>query len=67
MAQSLWLFGIYLNIIADHTTTGGQYDLIEGYFLACTQTPPSPHALFRTTLRPRRGVTRSGRVKTRLC
>ncbi|OYD96422.1 hypothetical protein CDG76_06435 [Nostoc sp. 'Peltigera membranacea cyanobiont' 210A] len=25
MAQSLWLFGTRLNIVADRTTTGGQY------------------------------------------
>ncbi|MEH2037304.1 hypothetical protein [Nostoc sp.] len=57
MAQSLWLFGTRLNIVADRTTTGGQHDLIEGYFPPRhTNTPPSPHALFRTTLRARRGV-----------
>ena len=39
MAQSFWLFGSRLNIIADHTTTKGQYDLIEGYFPPGTQTP----------------------------
>ena len=31
MSQSLWFFGSRLTILADHTTTGGQYDLIEGY------------------------------------
>lgn len=40
MAQSLWFFGSRLNIVADHTTTRGQYDLIEGYFPPGTQTPP---------------------------
>ncbi|WP_179070228.1 hypothetical protein [Nostoc sp. C052] len=40
MTQSLWLCGTCLNIVANHTTTGGQYDLIEGYFLPGTQTPP---------------------------
>jgi quercetin dioxygenase-like cupin family protein len=32
MTQSLWFFGNRFNIIADHTTTGGQYDLLEGEF-----------------------------------
>ena len=31
MTQSLWFLGARFNIIADATTTGGQYDLIEGY------------------------------------
>lgn len=31
MTQPLWLFSTRLTIIADATTTGGQYDLIEGY------------------------------------
>jgi hypothetical protein len=43
MTQSLWFFGARLNIIADHTTTGGQYDLIEGYFPPGSQTPPHRH------------------------
>lgn len=50
MAQSLWLFGSRLNIIADHTTTGGQYDLIEGYFLPGTQTPPHRHTRYSEQL-----------------
>lgn len=33
MSQSLWLFGSRLTIVADHTTTAGQYDLIEEYSL----------------------------------
>ena len=50
MAQSLWLFGSRLNIVADHTTTGGQYDLIEGYFLPGTQTPPHRHTRYSEQL-----------------
>ncbi|MBR8833469.1 MAG: cupin domain-containing protein [Stigonema ocellatum SAG 48.90 = DSM 106950] len=50
MAQSLWLFGTRLNIVADHTTTGGQYDLIEGYFLPGTQTPPHRHTRYSEQL-----------------
>lgn len=26
MTESFWLFGSYLTILADRTTTGGQYD-----------------------------------------
>ena len=29
MTQSLWFFGTRFNILVDHTTTGGHYDLIE--------------------------------------
>ena len=50
MAQSLWLFGSCLNIVADHTTTGGQYDLIEGYFPPGTQTPPHRHTRYSEQL-----------------
>jgi len=39
MSQSLWLFGSRLTIVADHTTTAGQYDLIEEYSLPGSQTP----------------------------
>ncbi|MEH2411697.1 cupin domain-containing protein [Nostoc sp.] len=50
MAQSLWLFGTRLNIVADHATTGGQYDLIEGYFPPGTQTPPHRHTRYSEQL-----------------
>ncbi|MBD1834943.1 cupin domain-containing protein [Cyanobacteria bacterium FACHB-472] len=50
MTQSLWLFGSCLNIVADHTTTGGQYDLIEGYFPPGTQTPPHRHTRYSEQL-----------------
>lgn len=50
MTQSLWLFGSRLNILADHTTTGGQYDLIEGYFPPGTQTPPHRHTRYSEQL-----------------
>ena len=50
MAQSLWFFGSRLNIVADHTTTGGQYDLIEGYFPPGTQTPPHRHTRYSEQL-----------------
>ncbi|MEG4115505.1 MULTISPECIES: cupin domain-containing protein [unclassified Microcoleus] len=39
MSQSLWLFGSRLTIVADYTTTAGQYDLIEEYSLPGSQTP----------------------------
>ncbi|MEH2361818.1 cupin domain-containing protein [Nostoc sp.] len=50
MVQSLWLFGTRLNIVADHTTTGGQYDLIEGYFPPGTQTPLHRHTRYSEQL-----------------
>lgn len=43
MAQSLWLFGCRVDIVADHTTTTGKYDLMEAYFPAGTQTPLHRH------------------------
>ncbi|MHC5739299.1 cupin domain-containing protein [Nostoc sp.] len=46
MTQSLWFFGSRLSIIADHTTTAGQYDLIEGYFLPSTQIPLHRHTRY---------------------
>ncbi|MEH1969581.1 cupin domain-containing protein [Nostoc sp.] len=50
MTQTLWLFGSRLTIVADHTTTGGQYDLIEGYFPPGTQTPPHRHTRYSEQL-----------------
>jgi quercetin dioxygenase-like cupin family protein len=50
MTQSFWLFGSYLTILADHTTTVGQYDLIEGYFPPGTQTPPHRHSRYSEQL-----------------
>jgi len=50
MAQSFWLFGSRLNIIADRTTTKGQYDLIEGYFPPGTQTPLHRHTRYSEQL-----------------
>jgi hypothetical protein len=46
MTQSLWFFGSRLNIVADHTTTGVQYALIEGYFPPGSQTPPHRHTRY---------------------
>ncbi len=50
MTQPLWLFGTRLTIIADHTTTGGQYDLIEGYFPPGTLTPLHRHPRYSEQL-----------------
>ncbi|MBD1853303.1 cupin domain-containing protein [Leptolyngbya sp. ST-U4] len=50
MTQSFWLLGSRLNIIADHTTTNGQYDLIEGYFPPGTQTPLHRHTRYSEQL-----------------
>jgi quercetin dioxygenase-like cupin family protein len=48
--QSFWLFGSRLTIVADHTTTGGKYDLVEGYFPPGTQTPPHRHTRYSEQL-----------------
>jgi quercetin dioxygenase-like cupin family protein len=50
MTQPLWVFDTHLTIIADHTTTGGKYDLIEGYFPPSTQTPPHRHTRYSEQL-----------------
>jgi quercetin dioxygenase-like cupin family protein len=50
MTQPLWFFGTRLTIVADHTTTGGQYDLIEGYFPPGTQPPPHRHTRYSEQL-----------------
>jgi quercetin dioxygenase-like cupin family protein len=50
MSKSFWLFGSHLTIIADHTTTEGQYDLIEGYFPPGTQTPLHRHTRYSEQL-----------------
>jgi quercetin dioxygenase-like cupin family protein len=50
MTQTLWLFGTRLTIHADHNTTGGQYDLIEGYFPPGTQTPLHRHTRYSEQL-----------------
>ncbi|WP_347277275.1 cupin domain-containing protein [Leptolyngbya sp. FACHB-671] len=50
MTQTLWFFGSHLNIVAEHTTTGGQYDLIEGYFPPGIQTPHHHHTRYSEQL-----------------
>ncbi|HEY9623942.1 MAG TPA: cupin domain-containing protein [Crinalium sp.] len=50
MTQSFWLFGAQLRIVADHSTTEGQYDLIEGRFLPGTQTPLHRHTRYSEQL-----------------
>jgi quercetin dioxygenase-like cupin family protein len=50
MTQSFWFFGSYLTILADRTTTGGQYDLIEGYFPPGSQTPLHRHTRYSEQL-----------------
>jgi quercetin dioxygenase-like cupin family protein len=50
MTQPLWFFGSRFNIIADHTTTGGKYDIIEGYFPPGKQTPPHLHTRYSEQL-----------------
>lgn len=50
MTQPLWLFGTRLTIMADRATTGGQYDLIEGYIPPGTQTPLHRHTRYSEQL-----------------
>ena len=46
MTRSFWLTGTHVTILADHTTTDGRYDLIEGYFPPGAQTPPHRHTRY---------------------
>lgn len=46
MTESFWFFGSYLTILADHITTEGQYDLIEGFFPPGSQIPPNRHTRY---------------------
>ena len=46
MTQSLWFLGARFNIIADATTTGGKYDLLEAYFPPGRQTAPHRHTRY---------------------
>ncbi len=46
MGRTLWLLGTRLTIAADHTTTGGRYDLTDGYLPPGTQTPPYRHTRY---------------------
>ena len=50
MPQSFWFFGNRLTILADHTTTGGQYDLIEGYNPPGILTPLHRHTRYSEQL-----------------
>jgi mannose-6-phosphate isomerase-like protein (cupin superfamily) len=50
MTQSFWLLGNRITIIADRTTTGGQYDLIEGYNPPGTLTPLHRHTRYSEQL-----------------
>lgn len=50
MTQFLWFFGTCFNIITDHTTTKGQYDLLEGYFPPGKQTPLHRHTRYSEQL-----------------
>src|SRR5688572_32597602 len=44
--QTFWFLGNNLTILADHTDTGGRYDLIEGRQPAGDQTPPHCHTRY---------------------
>lgn len=41
-----WLLGNRFEILADHTDTGGRYDLIESHPPADNQTPPHRHTTY---------------------
>ncbi|XGV98695.1 MAG: cupin domain-containing protein [Leptolyngbya sp. BL-A-14] len=50
MSQFLWLLGTRVRVIADESVTGGQYDLVEGYFSPGMQTPLHRHTRYSEQL-----------------
>lgn len=46
MNQSFWLLGTLTRILADHETTEGRYDLIEGTFQPGVATPMHRHTTY---------------------
>jgi mannose-6-phosphate isomerase-like protein (cupin superfamily) len=44
--RAYWVLGNRLTVLADHTETGGRYDLIEGRQRAGDQTPPHRHTRY---------------------
>jgi mannose-6-phosphate isomerase-like protein (cupin superfamily) len=50
MTEFLWFFGTCFSIITDHTTTAGQYDLLDGYFPPGKQTPLHRHTRYSEQL-----------------
>ena len=66
MTQPLWFFGTRLTIVADHTTTGGQYHLKATSPLAHSLLPIATRAIGNNSMCCP-GSSRSGQVRTRLC
>lgn len=48
--RAYWVLGHQLTVLADHTETGGRYDLIEGRSPAGNQTPPHRHTRYEEQL-----------------
>jgi hypothetical protein len=46
MQNTFWLLGTHLTILADHTTTDGRYDLLEGVFQPGVATPMHRHTTY---------------------
>jgi mannose-6-phosphate isomerase-like protein (cupin superfamily) len=44
--RTFWFLGHRFTVLADHTDTGGRYDLIEGRQPAGSQTPPHRHTRY---------------------
>ncbi len=56
-ARTYWFFGIRMTIHADHTDTGGRYDLIESDQPDGHQTPPHQHTRYAEQLYALEGET----------
>jgi uncharacterized RmlC-like cupin family protein len=46
MQHTFWFLGTYINLLADHTTTAGRYDLLEGTFQPGVATPMHRHTTY---------------------
>lgn len=46
MQHTFWLLGTHLTILADHITTDGRYDLLEGVFQPGVATPMHRHTTY---------------------
>jgi uncharacterized RmlC-like cupin family protein len=46
MHNTFWLLGTYIQILADHTTTDGRYDFLDGIFQPGVATPMHRHTAY---------------------
>jgi quercetin dioxygenase-like cupin family protein len=71
MKNAFWLLGTHVQILSDHATTAGRYDLIEGTFMPNTGTPLHRHTTYSEHLYVLEGEftvhTESGVIELKPC